>query len=201
MGSLIVPVCRAALTSRPAGTAHQDAPTEGVTGTRAHVAQQFAAPSDDKLQAIAVTDGVLGAPLLADALAHIECKVVERVTDAEVQDLRERFEVMATLLVAGMFVDFAGYLEAGYRFHEAVVARGHNQALLASFGRLGINGVMTRSFGSTRQSSQRFVDIQPRMVEAFVARDAAAARAVTIDYSESARERVREILADTGGHL
>jgi DNA-binding FadR family transcriptional regulator len=82
-----------------------------------------------------------------------------------------------------------------------VVARGDNQALLASFGRLGINGVMTRSFGPTRQSSQRFVDIQPRMVEAFVARDAAAARAATIDYSESARERVREILADTGGHL
>jgi flavin reductase (DIM6/NTAB) family NADH-FMN oxidoreductase RutF/DNA-binding GntR family transcriptional regulator len=297
---------------------------------QAHVAQQFAAPSDDKFQAIAVTDGVLGAPLLADALAHIECKVVERVTggthtiflgevvhasaqaghpltyfrgdfgrfefarddaayeearmrvlnraysagtvltlsqlaadlgadesaafyaltrmstdglvqrdpgrgyvivpfdesvsdeafdarcaielgvistamehvtDAEVQGLRERFEVMATLLVDGMFVDFDGYLEANYRFHEAVVALGHNQALLASFGRLGIKGVMTRSFGSTRQSSQRFVDIQRRMVEAFEARDAAAARAATIDYSESAKERVREILAGTGGHL
>jgi DNA-binding GntR family transcriptional regulator len=60
---------------------------------------------------------------------------------------------------------------------------------------------MTRSFGSTRQSSQRFIDVQRRVVEAFEARDAASARAATIDYCESAKERVREILAGTGGHL
>jgi flavin reductase (DIM6/NTAB) family NADH-FMN oxidoreductase RutF len=45
-----------------------------------HLAQQFAAPSDDKFRGVSLTPGVLGVPLLSDALAYLECRVVEQVT-------------------------------------------------------------------------------------------------------------------------
>jgi flavin reductase like protein len=45
-----------------------------------HLAQQFAVHSDSKFAGVAVLDGTLGMPVLADALAHIECEVVEEVT-------------------------------------------------------------------------------------------------------------------------
>ena len=44
-----------------------------------HLADQFAKPSPDKFRSVSLRTGVLGVPLLADALAHIECRVVENV--------------------------------------------------------------------------------------------------------------------------
>lgn len=42
------------------------------------VALQFARPSDDKFAGIDTTAGLSGAPLIAGALAHIECRVAAR---------------------------------------------------------------------------------------------------------------------------
>ena len=46
----------------------------------AHLAQQFAVPSEDKFRGVEVLRGAHGVPLLAGALAHIECEVSEEVT-------------------------------------------------------------------------------------------------------------------------
>lgn len=46
----------------------------------AALAQQFAVPSEDKFSGVDLVDGELGAPLLAGALAHIECEVTEETT-------------------------------------------------------------------------------------------------------------------------
>ncbi len=43
------------------------------------LAQQFAVASHDKFRGVSVHDGALALPMLTDALAHIECEVVERV--------------------------------------------------------------------------------------------------------------------------
>lgn len=45
----------------------------------AGLARQFATPSDDKFRDVSVTEGLNGVPLLDDALAHLECEVVEEV--------------------------------------------------------------------------------------------------------------------------
>ncbi|HEX5598368.1 MAG TPA: flavin reductase [Micromonosporaceae bacterium] len=289
------------------------------------LAQQFAAPSEDKFRGVAVTRGSLGLPILRDALAHIECRVVEEVTggthtiflgrvvratardgqpltyfrggfgrftfarddaayqrarqmilegllpagslievaefagelqvdasaafyaltrlvadglvrrdpergyevvsfdvrtadeafDArcaielgvieltigrlagdELKTLRQRFEEMSLLLVGDRFVDFDGYIQANYAFHECVVNLARNPALTAAFARLSLKGVMARSFGSTPVTSQRFIDVQRRLTEAFEQQDASAARAAVKEYSVLAKRRVREILAD-----
>ena len=77
----------------------------------------------------------------------------------------------------------------------------HNPLLTSTFGRLSIKSVMTRSFGSTPVTSQKFVEVQGRLVEAFERRDPDAAGSAAADYCDAAKERVREILAFTGGRL
>jgi flavin reductase (DIM6/NTAB) family NADH-FMN oxidoreductase RutF/DNA-binding GntR family transcriptional regulator len=296
----------------------------------AHLAQQFAVPSDDKFRGVEVVEGRHGVPLLAGALAHIECEVVEEITggthsifvgrvllataglgqpltyfrggfgrfefardDAVYQrarhqvlvrqyaadevlhlddlahqldvdaasafyaltrlasdglvhrdpdrgyvitpfdvatsdeafdarcaielgviqlagstvpgsdlvELRRRFETMAGLLVGERFVDFERYLDANYAFHEFIVSLAGNPALTAAFGRLSIKNVMTRSFGSTPVTSQDFVEAQRLITEGLERRDPAAATAGVLRYTELAKVRVREILANTGGRL
>ena len=43
------------------------------------LAHQFATPSDDKFRDVPTVEGLGGMPLLEDALAHLECEVVEEV--------------------------------------------------------------------------------------------------------------------------
>ncbi|MBV9193490.1 MAG: flavin reductase [Solirubrobacterales bacterium] len=61
------------------------------------LARQFASKADDKFAGLDVTPGERGVPLLADALAHYECRVAEHVTGgthsvflAEVHAVRTR---------------------------------------------------------------------------------------------------------------
>jgi flavin reductase (DIM6/NTAB) family NADH-FMN oxidoreductase RutF/DNA-binding GntR family transcriptional regulator len=140
-----------------------------------------------------------------DARLAVELGVIRlampRVTEEEVRELRRRFDEMACLLVGNRFVDFHGYLDANYSFHEHLVSLAHNALLTSTFGRLSIKSVMTRSFGSTPVTSQKFVEVQGRLVDAFEQRDAAAAERAAIDYCAAAKERVREILELTGGRL
>jgi len=45
----------------------------------AELARQFAKPSDDKFRDVRISEGLRGMPLLDEALAHLECEVVEEV--------------------------------------------------------------------------------------------------------------------------
>jgi flavin reductase (DIM6/NTAB) family NADH-FMN oxidoreductase RutF/DNA-binding GntR family transcriptional regulator len=140
-----------------------------------------------------------------DARKAIELGVVEltigRVRRAELSELRARFEAMAALLVGDRFVDFEGYLDANYAFHEKVVALAGNSQLLDAFRRLSIRDVMARAFGATPVTSQRYIEVQRALTEAFENADAAAARRAVNDYARLAKERAREILAQMGGRL
>jgi len=140
-----------------------------------------------------------------DARLTVELGVIAlampTVTEEEVAELRRRFDAMARLLVGDRFVDFHGYLDANYAFHEHLVSLAHNPLLTSTFGRLSIKSVMTRSFGATPVTSEKFVEVQRRLVEAFESRDAAAAAQAAAAYCEAAKMRVREILALTGGRI
>jgi len=89
-----------------------------------------------------------------DARAAIELGVIDmvvgRVPEPELTELRARFEAMAALLVGERFVDFDGYLDANYAFHETLVSLAHSAPLTTAFAQLHIKSVMTRSFGSRR---------------------------------------------------
>jgi len=140
-----------------------------------------------------------------DARCAIELGVVEltigRIGAEALTDLRARFESMAAMLVGERFVDFHGYLDANYAFHEHVVSLAANSQLSAAFRRLSIKDVMARAFGATPVTSQKFIDAQRRLTEAYEAADAACARAAVHEYAQLAKQRARQILALTGGRL
>ncbi|MGY1622299.1 flavin reductase [Geodermatophilus sp. SYSU D00965] len=140
-----------------------------------------------------------------DARCAIELGVIDmvcgRVPEAELAGLRTRFEAMAALLVGERFVDFDGYLDANYAFHETLVALAHSTALTAAFSELHIRSVMTRSFGATPVTSQSFIEAQRGITEGLERGDAETARAAVYRYTELAKQRVRDILEQTGGRL
>jgi flavin reductase (DIM6/NTAB) family NADH-FMN oxidoreductase RutF/DNA-binding GntR family transcriptional regulator len=140
-----------------------------------------------------------------DARCAIELGVIDMVIgklpDEELAELRGRFDAMAALLVGNRFVDFDRYLDANYAFHEKLVSLAHNAALTAAFGRLSIKTVMTRSFGATPVTSQAFVEAQRGIIEGVERGDGDVARSAVYRYTRLAKQRVREILAQTGGRL
>jgi DNA-binding GntR family transcriptional regulator len=140
-----------------------------------------------------------------DARRAIELGVVELATGSltatQLRELRARFAAMARQLVGERFVDFDAYLDANHEFHEAVVALAGNPALSEAFRRLNTRTVMARAFGPTPVTSQLFIEVQRALLDAFVAGDAAAARAAVHRYATVAKERAREVLALTGGRI
>ena len=140
-----------------------------------------------------------------DARCGIELGVIDmvvgRVPEPELAGLRSRFEAMAALLVGERFVDFDGYLDANYAFHEHLVSLAHSTPLTTAFAQLHIKTVMTRSFGVTPVTSQSFVEAQRAITEGVERGDAEAARAAVYRYTDLAKQRVRQILEQTGGRL
>jgi flavin reductase (DIM6/NTAB) family NADH-FMN oxidoreductase RutF/DNA-binding GntR family transcriptional regulator len=127
--------------------------------------------------------------------------VVGKVSPAALAELRRRFETMSALLVGERFVDFEGYLDANYAFHEYVVSLAKNTQLSAAFRRLSIRDVMARAFGATPVTSRLFIDVQRLLTEAFEAEDVEAARAAVNQYAQVAKDRARQVLAQIGGQL
>ncbi|WP_169988010.1 flavin reductase [Microbispora sp. H10836] len=140
-----------------------------------------------------------------DARSAIEAGVIDmtagRLTPADLGGLRERFETMATLLVGDHFIDFDRYVDANLSFHEYLVSLAGNAALSAAFGQIGLRAVMVRSFGASPLTSQAFIEVQRELTEALEAADTAAAKRAAFAYTELAKARAREILAETGGML
>jgi DNA-binding GntR family transcriptional regulator len=140
-----------------------------------------------------------------DARCAIELGVIDmvvgRVPEAELVELRDRFEAMAAMLVGERFVDFDRYLDANYAFHEALVSLAHSAPLTTAFAQLHIKSVMTRSFGATPVTSQSFVEVQRAITEGVERGDPDAARAAVYRYTDLAKQRVRQILEQTGGRL
>jgi flavin reductase (DIM6/NTAB) family NADH-FMN oxidoreductase RutF/DNA-binding GntR family transcriptional regulator len=140
-----------------------------------------------------------------DARAAIELGVIDmvvgRVPEPELAELRSRFDAMAALLVGDRFVDFDRYLDANYAFHEGLVSLAHSAPLTTAFAQLHIKSVMTRSFGATPVTSQSFVEAQRGITEGIERGDAGVARAAVYRYTDLAKQRVRQILEQTGGRL
>jgi DNA-binding GntR family transcriptional regulator len=60
---------------------------------------------------------------------------------------------------------------------------------------------MARSFGSTKQTSQEFIDVQSEIVEGLAASDFEKARQATRRYTMMAKRRAEEIVREQGGAL
>lgn len=75
------------------------------------LALQFARPSEDKFAGVDLVSGVTGAPLIAGALAHIECRVVQRYAGGD-------HEIMLGEVVALSRDEGEPLVFRGGRFHR-----------------------------------------------------------------------------------
>lgn len=168
--------------------------------------------SDDGLVRRDVERGYVVVPLDAitsdfafDARATIQAGVVERVlgtvTRERITELGEHVGRMAGQIENDHFVDFEAYLESNYRFHRGIVLLADNPALCSAFDSLSLKAVMARSFGFTSKTSIAFVAIHEEILAGLTARDSEATVNALRRYTEMAKERVRQVLAELGGAL
>jgi flavin reductase (DIM6/NTAB) family NADH-FMN oxidoreductase RutF/DNA-binding GntR family transcriptional regulator len=118
-----------------------------------------------------------------------------------VTGLRSLVAEMQGCLSDDLFTDFERYLDANYRLHLGIVALSSNAALTSFFKALSVKTIMARSFGSTKQTSQEFIDVQSEIVEGLAASDFEKARQATRRYTMMAKRRVEEIVREQGGAL
>lgn len=168
--------------------------------------------SDDGLVRRDVERGYVVVPIDAqlsdqvfDARSCIEAGVIhlvlDTVSDGELESLARHLSVMAECIEGDEFVDFHRYLEANYQFHLGLVRLARNQTLEGAFGGLSIKAVMARSFGATTKTSESFLMVQRDILDGLRRRNVADATSAVYRYSELAKVRVREVLAEAGGAL
>ncbi|MBX7444619.1 MULTISPECIES: flavin reductase [unclassified Arthrobacter] len=118
----------------------------------------------------------------------------ETISDDQIAALQSNWDEMSRFLIANTFVDFERYLDANNAFHSGVVSLAANARVMAAYAGLQVRAAMQRSFGSTAESSERFLSIQARLLDALGRRDLAGARQATRDYNVAAKARAREVL-------
>lgn len=142
-----------------------------------------------------------------DARCTIELGVVDltvgHVSQEEVTQLRRRLEAMKPWVAERRFVDFARFLEANTAYHEYLVGLAKNDALLASFRTLSMQGLITRALGGTTSDELSYdvIEDHVRLTEAFATGDVQAARAAIREHTEHAKRRAQSVLEAAGGEI
>lgn len=168
--------------------------------------------SDDGLVRRDVERGYVVVPIDAqlcdqvfDTRSCVEAGVIHMVldsaTDEELDRLADHLAVMTECIEGDVFVDFERYLEANYLFHLGLVRLAGNPTLEGAFRGLSLKAVMARSFGGTTKTSESFLLVQRDILEGLRRRDASAAISAVYRYSQLAKVRVREVLAEAGGAM
>lgn len=140
-----------------------------------------------------------------DARCTLELGVVRsclsEAAGSRIAVMRDALTEMARCLVDGVFTDFEAYLDANAEFHSGLVALADNPSLLRAYDRLSVRTVMQRSFGSTTESSETFLDAQREILAAVERRDVDRSSAAITRYATMAKKRAHEVLALSGGAL
>ena len=126
-----------------------------------------------------------------DARRAIEFGAVElaigQVAAEELAELRRRMERTLPLIAEDRFVDVHEYAAANTAFHEYVVGLARSDALLLSYRRLGLPGILARSLHAGSVAFEELVTDHQRLVEAFEDRDVERAKRIVHSHAERAK--------------
>lgn len=138
-----------------------------------------------------------------DARAVIECGVVDQVGGRLSADqrrrLREAADATTPWIKNDRFVDFERYLTTNTAFHDTLVELSGNAALVSSYRRLAMAGVMSRALHGVRETHDSFTHDHVDLAEALEAGELDVARAVVLRHSERGKERVKIAIDVAGG--
>ncbi len=143
-----------------------------------------------------------------DARCTIEIGVAEhtvgRISPDELTELRKRMEATLPLVVNHRFVDFERYIEANRVFHEYMVSLAKNNALLAAYRRLSVEGITWRVMQRMLdkfEADEAIVNDHRRLLEAYESGDTPYAKTVIVGHNERAKRAYLRIIELSRGQL
>jgi flavin reductase (DIM6/NTAB) family NADH-FMN oxidoreductase RutF/DNA-binding FadR family transcriptional regulator len=129
----------------------------------------------------------------------VASRAVGRATPQELAELRRLMSATVPLIFGSAFVDLDEYLRANAAFHEYHVGLARSEALLESFRRLSLTGIMARSLTGNNEASEELTRDHEELVEAYEASDLARAMSVIERHCERAKETQRRGIERAGG--
>jgi 4-nitrophenol 2-monooxygenase / 4-nitrocatechol 4-monooxygenase, reductase component len=108
-------------------------------------------------------------------------------------ELEKALGHMAQEIRENTFLDFSRYVTANCQFYRTLIGGMNNAAAVRAFDSLNIAGIMERSFGLTNNTSETYISVSRSMLEAIKLRRPQDAEACLREYTNMAKDRVREI--------
>jgi DNA-binding GntR family transcriptional regulator len=136
-----------------------------------------------------------------DSRCAIELGVVDltvgRLGNAALDRLRRASRAWHPVADDGTPLELERSVTLSMGFHETLVSLAGRDALIHAYRRLAVPGIIATAFGGYRLSAEdrSFEDEHDALIEAFVAGDAARARAVVLRHNEHVKSAARRTLA------
>ena len=127
--------------------------------------------------------------LAREAIHMITAEPPSRLT----RELEKALEHMALEIRENSFLDFSRYVNANCQFYRTLIGGMNNAAAVRAFDSLNIAGIMERSFGLTNNTSETYISVTGLMLEAIKHRLPRDAWTYLREYTNMAKDRVREI--------
>jgi 4-nitrophenol 2-monooxygenase / 4-nitrocatechol 4-monooxygenase, reductase component len=109
------------------------------------------------------------------------------------RELEKALGHMAQEIRENTFLDFSRYVTANCQFYRTLIGGMNNAAAVRAFDSLNIAGIMERSFGLTNNTSETYISVTRLMLEAIKHRLPRDAWTYLHEYTNMAKDRVREI--------
>lgn len=131
---------------------------------------------------------------LREVLAREAIRVITAEPPSSLtRELEKALEHMAQEIRENTFLDFSRYVTANCQFYRTLIGGMNNAAAVRAFDSLNIAGIMERSFGLTSNTSENNITINRSMLDAIKHRLPRDAWTYLREYTNMAKDRVREI--------
>jgi flavin reductase (DIM6/NTAB) family NADH-FMN oxidoreductase RutF len=120
---------------------------------------------------------------------------VGRVDADALRELRARMEATQGLIADGRFTDVARWAQANAAFHEAHIALLGSTPLSESYRRLGVAGLILRTYSGGAHADPGLAEDHRRLVEAYEREDVEGARRAVREHADRAARSQRAAIA------
>jgi DNA-binding GntR family transcriptional regulator len=122
-------------------------------------------------------------------------QTVGRVGAEQVAELRSLMEATLPLIADGHFTDVVRWAQANAAFHEAHVGLAGSEPLTESYRRLGVAGLILRTYTGATDADPELAGDHRRLVEAYEHEDVEGARQAVREHAARAARSQRAAIA------